>query len=123
VLSGVASDAGQADKVRALAASIAGEVKGSQVINRMTVATPNQVNLQVKIAEVNVTKLSDIGVNWQKAVNNPASSLQFQTVNPVAIAAEIPNTIIVGKMIGQAVSATVSALEQEGFITALANRT
>ena len=40
VLSGVASDAGKADKVRALAASIAGEVKGSQVINRMTVATP-----------------------------------------------------------------------------------
>ena len=36
VLSGVVSDAGQADKVRALAASIAGEVKGSQVINRMT---------------------------------------------------------------------------------------
>src|SRR5437762_6124443 len=48
VLSGVASDAGKADKVRALAASIAGEVKGSQLINRMTVATPNQVNLQVR---------------------------------------------------------------------------
>ena len=36
VLSGIASDAGRAEKVRALAASIAGEVKGSQVINRMT---------------------------------------------------------------------------------------
>ena len=57
VLSGVVSDAGQAEKVRALAASVAGEVKGAQVINRMTVATPNQVNLQVRIAEVNVTKL------------------------------------------------------------------
>jgi pilus assembly protein CpaC len=34
VLNGVVSDAGKADKVRALAASIAGEVKGSQVINR-----------------------------------------------------------------------------------------
>ena len=60
------SDAGQAEKVRALAASIAGEVKGAQVINRMTVATPNQVNLQVRIAEVNVTKLNEIGVNWSK---------------------------------------------------------
>jgi Flp pilus assembly secretin CpaC len=61
VLSGIASDAGKANKVQALAASIAGEAKGSQVINRMTVATPNQVNLQVRISEVNVTKLNEIG--------------------------------------------------------------
>ncbi len=74
VLSGVASDAGKADKVRALAASIAGEVKGSQVINRMTVATPNQVNLRVRIAEVNVTKLNEIGVNWSK-IGIPDSAL------------------------------------------------
>jgi len=120
VLSGVVSDAGKADKVRALAASIAGEVKGSQVINRMTVATPNQVNLQVRIAEVDVTKLSEIGVNWSKAFMDPASSLQFQTTNPVTIAAETTNTIIVGKMIGQAASAMISALTQEGFITSLA---
>jgi pilus assembly protein CpaC len=58
VLSGVVSDAGEAEKVRALAASIAGEVKGSQVINRMTVATPNQVLLKVRIAEVNLTALN-----------------------------------------------------------------
>src|SRR5207237_5055613 len=45
VLSGIASDAGKADKVQRLAASIAGETKG-QVIKRMTVATPNQVNLR-----------------------------------------------------------------------------
>src|SRR5882672_4143177 len=49
VLSGIVSDAGKAEKVRALASSIAGEVKGAQVINRMTVATPNQVNLRVRI--------------------------------------------------------------------------
>src|SRR5271169_2883477 len=120
VLSGVVSDAGKADKVRALAASIAGEVKGSQVINRMTVATPNQVNLQVRIAEVDVTKLSEIGVNWSKAFMDPASSLQFQTTNPVTIAAQTTNTLIVGKMIGQAASAMISALTQEGFITSLA---
>src|SRR5437667_11101907 len=64
VLSGVVSDAGRADKVRALAASIAGEVKGAQVINRMTVDTPNQVNLRVRIAEVSLKVLNEIGVNW-----------------------------------------------------------
>jgi pilus assembly protein CpaC len=122
VLSGVASDAGQADKVSRLAASIAGETKGSQVINRMTIATPNQVSLRVKIAEVDVSKLSEIGVNWQKAFGNPASSLQFLTTNPVLGlgAATTTNTLIVGKSIGQAASAMLSALEQEGFVTSLA---
>ncbi len=120
VLSGIASDAGKAEKVRALAGAIAGEVKGSQVINRMTVATPNQVNLHVRIAEVDVTKLSEIGINWSKAFGNPASSLQFQTTNPVTTAAETTNTLIAGKLIGQAVSATISALTDEGFITSLA---
>jgi pilus assembly protein CpaC len=120
VLTGVASDAGQADKVSRLAASIAGEAKGSQVINRMTLATPNQVSLRVKIAEVDVNKLSDIGVNWSKAFGNPASSLQFQTANPVTFSGEPINTLIAGKMIGQAVSATVDALTTEGFITSLA---
>ena len=86
VLSGVVSDAGEADKVRALAASIAGEVKGSQIINRMTVATPNQVNLQVRISEVQVNKLNDIGVNWAKV----GSNLSFITRNPVTIGSEQP---------------------------------
>jgi pilus assembly protein CpaC len=116
VLSGVVSDAGKADKVRALASSIAGEVKGSQVINRMTVATPNQVNLQVRIAEVNVTKLNEIGVNWQKI----GSTISFMTTNPVTIAAETTNTLIAGHTTGTGANATISALEQEGFITSLA---
>jgi pilus assembly protein CpaC len=118
VLSGVVSDAGQADKVRALAASIAGEVKGSQVINRMTVATPNQVNLQVRIAEVDVTKLSEIGVNWRKV----GSNISFLTTNPALGlgAATSTNTLVVGQTLGTAAVATLSALTEEGFITSLA---
>ena len=116
VLSGVVSDAGKADKVRALAASIAGEAKGSQVINRMTVATPNQVNLQVRIAEVDVNDLKDIGVNWEKI----GSNLSFLTANPVTIGAETVSTLRVGHLGGQAVNATIAALTQEGFITNLA---
>jgi pilus assembly protein CpaC len=116
VLSGMVSDAGQADKVRSLAASIAGEVKGSQVINRMTVATPNQVNLQVRIAEVDVTKLNEIGVNWSKV----GSNLSFLTQNPVSTAGELTNILRVGHIGGQAVSATIQALTDEGFITSLA---
>src|SRR5215469_15512721 len=81
VLNGIVSDAGKADKVRALAGAIAGEVKNSQVINRMTVATPNQVNLHVRIAEVGLTALSAIGVNWHKL----GSNVIINTNNPTAI--------------------------------------
>src|SRR6266446_691107 len=116
VLNGVVSDAGKADKVRALATSIAGEVKGAQVINRMTVATPNQVNLQVRIAEVNVTKLNEMGVNWSKICSN----LAFQTFNPVSIAGEAANFIRAGSIMGTNWNATISALTDEGFITVLA---
>jgi pilus assembly protein CpaC len=116
VLSGVVSDAGQAEKVRALAASVAGEVKGSQVINRMTVATPNQVLLKVRIAEVNLTILKEIGVNWQKIGTN----VRFTTNNPTVFNAQVPSFITVGHLAGQAVSATITALTSEGFITSLA---
>src|SRR5271165_1247579 len=115
VLSGIASDAGKADKVRALAASIAGETKG-QVINRMTVATPSQVELRVRIAEVSLTVLNDLGVNWHKF----GSTLKFDTNNATSLAGEVPNTITIGSLMGQAVSATIDALAQEGLIKVLA---
>jgi len=86
------------------------------VINRMTVATPNQVNLQVRIAEVNVNKLNEIGVNWSKI----GSNLSFLTTNPVTIAAETTNTLRVGNPNGTGTIATINALTQEGFITSLA---
>jgi pilus assembly protein CpaC len=117
VLSGIASDAGSAEKARALAASVAGDVKGAQVINRMSVATPNQVSLQVRIAEVTLRVLNDIGVNWHKF----GSTLKFNTNNPtVGPNLEIPNTITIGRLAGEAVSATIDALAQEGLVTVLA---
>jgi pilus assembly protein CpaC len=116
VLSGAVADAGQAEKARALAAAIAGAVKGGQVINRLAVETPNQVDLRVRIAEVNVSVLNEIGVNWQKLGTN----LSFLTNNPVTVAGELTNSLRVGAITGQAASATISALEQEGLITDLA---
>jgi pilus assembly protein CpaC len=116
VLSGIVSDAGQADKARALAASVAGEVKGSQVINRMTIATPNQVSLHVRIAEVALNVLSEIGVNWRKI----GTTLQFETNNPVTVGAETQNFLIAGRLSGQAVAAMIDALAQEGLIKNLA---
>jgi pilus assembly protein CpaC len=116
VLSGVVSDAGKADRVRALAASIVGDAKGQQVINRMSVATPNQVELRVRIAEVGLNVLTDLGVNWHKL----GSTLKFDTHNLTSLAGELPNTITIGSVMGEAVSATIDALATEGLIKVLA---
>src|SRR6266851_8478427 len=83
----------------------------------MTVATPNQVSLHVRIAEVSLTALSAIGVNWHKL----GSNLIINTNNPTSITNVIgSNEIIIGRLASQAISATVDALAQEGLVTDLA---
>ena len=113
VLTGAVADAGAADKAVAVASAIAGEVKGGQVVNRLSVATPNQVNLRVLLAEVDRNVLKQIGVDWSRLAGN----VTFQTANnptsPV-------NSITIGQKIGNAANATISALETEGFLSVLA---
>lgn len=118
VLSGNVSSAGRAERVRSLAASIASETKGT-VVNRMAVATPNQVNIRVKVAEVNRTVLKVLGVNWAK--NNPGGHISFNTFNPTTVGANFPASL--GVIFGGASWLTQTALDaltQEGFVTILA---
>jgi len=117
VLKGNVSTAGRAEKANALATSIANEAKG-KVVNQLSVATPNQVNLRVKIAEVDRTVLKALGVNWSKLVgntkfltNNPVTGGQIETTNTIMFALGAP---------GSRVNVTVDALAQEGLITILA---
>ena len=117
VLSGNVSTAGRAERVRSLAASIAGETKGT-VVNRMAVATPNQVNIRVKVAEVNRQVLKSLGINWDKLAGN----IRFRTQNPVLggrIADRNLLTFALGGTNAQAM-ATLDALAQENLLVALA---
>ncbi|MGE0258072.1 MAG: type II and III secretion system protein family protein [Alphaproteobacteria bacterium] len=86
VLGGTVSSAGEAATVSRLANLIAKETKGT-VSNRMEVATPNQVSIRVKVAEVNREVLKSLGVNWKKLAINSATGLPnafgLLTDNPV----------------------------------------
>jgi pilus assembly protein CpaC len=113
VLTGSVADAAQAERAVALANSIVGEVKGGQVINRMSIATPNQVDLRVLIAEVDKTVLKQIGVDWSKL----AGEVTFTTMNNVT---PLVNSLTIGQAIGNATTATIEALETEGYLTVLA---
>jgi pilus assembly protein CpaC len=117
VLTGSVADAGQAENAVALARAVASEVKGGQVVNRMSVVTPNQVNLRVLLAEVDRNVLKQIGVDWSRLMG-PAT---FSTANSPT---PLVNQLVIGQQIagvavGNAVNATISALETEGFLTVL----
>jgi pilus assembly protein CpaC len=113
VLSGVVADAGEAEKAQALAAAIVGGVKGGKVINRLSVATPNQVQLRVRIAEVDRTILKEIGIDWSRL----GRTVSFNTVNNQGLTLPA-NQISIGML--SHVLATVDALATEGFLTVLA---
>ncbi|MGH7044811.1 MAG: type II and III secretion system protein family protein [Stellaceae bacterium] len=114
VLSGAVGSAGQAEKARTLANAVTGAVKGEQVVNRLTVATPNQVDLHVRIAEVDRNILKQIGINWDK----PAGNITFSTNNPVAGVNFLTGKFLPG---AEQISAMIDALATEGFVTDLAD--
>jgi pilus assembly protein CpaC len=107
-----------------LAAAVTGGVKGGAVINRLSVETPNQVNLRVRIAEVDRNILKQIGVDWSRL----GRTVSFNTVNNAGLITPNPvnnagltmptNQLMVGMLSN--VLATVDALATEGFITMLA---
>jgi pilus assembly protein CpaC len=116
VLNGNVSSAGRAEKVRSIAASIASETKGN-VVNRLSVNTPNQVNIRVKVAEVNRQALKSIGVNWNKLTGH----INFNTFNPTAVGGNLPASLGVAfGGVSWLTLATVDALAQEGLSTTLA---
>ena len=77
----------------------------------MTVATPNQVNLRVRIAEVQVSKLNEIGVNWSKIGSN--LSLHDQQPDDDRRASS-PTRSLSGTLPGQAPSPCIDALDAGG---------
>jgi pilus assembly protein CpaC len=144
VLSGIASTAGQAQRARALTASMVGEsgdtaagaggasggsgtsgstsataTGGSRVINQLSVATPNQVNLRVRIAQVKSNVLKEFGITLSKGTGK----FTFSTVNPLAdVATGGENTFSLVQRLGagQSITAVLDALVKEGLATNLA---
>jgi pilus assembly protein CpaC len=113
VLSGNVSSAGRAERLRSLAASIAGETKGT-VVNRLAVNTPNQVSIRVKFAEVSRNALKQLGIDLFK----PSGKSQFATNLISPITGNFVATILGGNNAQTLV--TLDALATEGLSTTLA---
>ncbi|MGC2413789.1 MAG: type II and III secretion system protein family protein [Stellaceae bacterium] len=126
VLSGNVSSAAEAEKAQAMAAAFVD--KDTMVVNQLTVVTPNQVNLRVRIAEVQRSVLKQLGINWTKLGDH----FTFTTANPTSgigldlVGTDVKNTAIaaLGRAAGMKnaadLLATIDALSQEGLLTTLA---
>ncbi len=110
---------------------------GAQVINRIKIATPTQVNLQVKIAEVGRSTLKQLGFNWENSFFSGNALLGLSTGANVFDIVEDPFTglpfkefrvnnsgtnSLIGSLTGGRfdINTVVDALEGEGFLSILA---
>lgn len=123
VLDGIVPTAARAEDIRRLAASFAGSP--DNVINRLGVDAPNQVNLRVRVAEVSRDVDKQLGFNWSAVGTIGSFALGIATGNPFA-ANVIQNTLSVDGLkfksgnVSFDVNGVIDALEDEGLVTVLA---
>lgn len=129
-------------KTQGAAPQGASSLSSSQnVINRLTIKPPVQVNLRVKVAEVERNVLNELGFDWQAVVSNagtfkfgalanraPFTATPILTNNVTSITQ--PQTIVPGQNISALgfgyvnshvnINAAIDLLAHDGFITILA---
>lgn len=117
-LSGSVLSAGHAAEAMAIATAFIDPKRTDTIINLMALAAPSQVNLRVRIAEVDRNVLKQIGINWDAIANAGRFAFGLVTQNPVTFG-DVLNRNTLGVKTGN-VSSMIDALAQEGFITLLA---
>jgi pilus assembly protein CpaC len=114
VLSGAVATATEVENARRLAMRFIGD--GGEVINRIAVTAPNQVNLRVRIAEVSREITNQFGFNWSVAVDG-GFRFALQSLLPTAGI----NDVLVGGDVGStSIDALIDALAEDNLVTILA---
>ena len=125
IVEGVVPTASKAEDIRRLAASFAGAPEN--VINRLGVDAPNQVNLRVRVAEVSRDVDKQLGFNWNAVGSIGAFAFGIATANPFA-STLVTQTLTANPGRFSAdngrfsldVNGVIDALEEEGLVTVLA---
>ena len=118
VLEGTVYSADDAEDIRRIAARFVPDTKA--LVNKMQVDAPNQVNIRVRVAEVNRNIVKELGINWNAVFNDGHIMFSLLT-SPLSVSGSTPNLVTIG---GQnqnlKISTILNALEQNGLITILA---
>ncbi|UTW56007.1 type II and III secretion system protein family protein [Kordiimonas sp. SCSIO 12610] len=133
VLEGRVSSPDEAATAERIARS---QVGADDVLNRLEITQPTQVNLRVRIAEVSRSVLKQIGFNWEVTGNTGDFSFGFAqgrnvfdiVENPAAPGEFIRNFVpgeapsVAGSLVtgGLDLNYLIDALENEGFVSVLA---
>lgn len=133
VLSGVVKSAQQAEDARSLASRLAGG--DANVINRIAIKGPNQINLRVRVAEVQRATLKQLGFNWDVLLSAGSFAFGLATGNPVTTTGIFGDATSVRRAVnGSAtesifgrvsrgnldLNGVIDVLETEGLVTVLA---
>ncbi|MDJ0611504.1 MAG: type II and III secretion system protein family protein [Kiloniellales bacterium] len=123
ILRGYVTDPADAENARRLAERFI--EKEEEVINRIAVAGPNQVNLRVRIAEVERAVVKQFGFNWEIAFENADIALALATGGnpftlPVLRDGSVDNAVGVGDAGNFDINGLIDALAQDSMISILA---
>jgi pilus assembly protein CpaC len=145
VLAGQVSSALEAEEAKRLVRPFVTDDK--QLVNRIEVTTPNQVNLQVRVAEVSHDVIKELGINWDAVAYNGSKAFglatgsgavlgsafspsitggtptgNFNTLPTSGLAGATQNSFFFGtNNSSRSLDATVNALNQDGLIKILAD--
>jgi len=147
VLQGTVYSASEADDIRRVVERFLPDPK--QLVNKMKVDAPNQVQLRVRVAEVDRNVIKELGINWESmfgsgnfvfglatghsvlnttpSTGSVASALPFfdvfntRSAVPNATSLDTVNNLTGGFNAGRSnVNAVIDALDQNGLVTILA---
>lgn len=126
VLSGSVASAAEGDDAVRLAARYVpgGDIK--QVLNRMAVSAPVQINIRVRVAEVSRDVLKVLGFNWQALGSFGGATLGLATGRPILAGEQLLgrggfDTLLASFQNGNVdLNLLVDALEDEKLVTILA---
>ena len=126
VLNGEVGTSAQANEAQRVARRFIAE--NEEIISRLQISGPNQINLRIKIAEVTRTVLKDFGINWDAAAafggfnfglfTGEATPVRSgaPTVNSASLSGVTPNFL--GRPF--TINSIIDILETDGLVTVLA---
>jgi pilus assembly protein CpaC len=143
VLEGTVKDAALGDDIRKIAARYV--PNPAQLVNRLKIDAPNQIDLHVRVAEIQRNVLKQFGINWSTIgqgmsrdpvfglVSAGAAFANIQSASPTSnpFGLAVPNSTLIGNATNNSlfstykspqvsINAAIDALAQNGLITILA---
>jgi pilus assembly protein CpaC len=128
LLTGTVSSPTDVEEAQRLVQAYVGE--GTQVVSRLRSAVPLQVNLKVRIVEINRSLIKEIGVNLLSKDSSGGTQFGIGRGNPGTIGANGGGTFnivsggttlgLAGKILGVDILGSLDLLETDGLVTTLA---